>query len=341
MLAIGAIGLLSAPSEEYSGGRVVVVVAVSISALPVAVRWFVGGWPSPRWLIAFIVYSDVSITVCLLLKDTEITAIGGTVLFAVVTTLAVVAVPLLPCLLHMLYSAVVLGVVALMTVRSDAASGWVVAAHSLTMLLMFSAPLILMVYVRELRSRARESLVDSLTGLHNRRGLFAAVTAITVTMQRIEPTVLCAVAIDVDGMKGVNDTYGHEIGDLALRNFSQILLSELGPSDVLARWGGEEFILYLCERDQENARAVLEEARKAIAEAEIIPQQQITFSAGIVAMSGDIDTDAASADALLYAAKKAGRNRIAIPRDTIEQRPDELLDYAPKTRRARSSTKTT
>ena len=174
-----------------------------------------------------------------------------------------------------------------------------------------------------LRKLEEEARTDSLTSLPNRRAF--------IDMIAQKPLASLAL-IDLDSFKSVNDTYGHEIGDLALRNFSQILLSELGPSDVLARWGGEEFILYLCERDQENARAVLEEARKAIAEAEIIPQQQITFSAGIVAMSGDIDTDAASADALLYAAKKAGRNRIAIPRDTIEQRPDELLDYAPKTR---------
>lgn len=86
---IDIIELVSAPSEEYSGWRGPAVVAVSISALPVAVFWFFGGWPSPRWLIAFIIYSDVSITVCLLLKDTELTAIGGTGLFAVVTSLQV------------------------------------------------------------------------------------------------------------------------------------------------------------------------------------------------------------------------------------------------------------
>ena len=212
--------------------------------------------------------------------------------------------------------------------------------------LVLAPPLffVLLSKLRELAIAHQELLLisatDSLTSCFNRRAFTALVDGYLEKLEGREREGALLV-IDVDHFKSVNDTYGHEIGDLALRNFSQILLSELGPSDVLARWGGEEFILYLCERDQENARAVLEEARKAIAEAEIIPQQQITFSAGIVAMSGDIDTDAASADALLYAAKKAGRNRIAIPRDTIEQRPDELLDYAPKTRRARSSTKTT
>ncbi|MFT7024279.1 MAG: diguanylate cyclase (GGDEF)-like protein [Rhodococcus sp. (in: high G+C Gram-positive bacteria)] len=320
VLAIGAIGLLSAPSEEYSGGRVVVVVAVSISALPVAVRWFVGGWPSPRWLIAFIVYSDVSITVCLLLKDTEITAIGGTVLFAVVTTLAVVAVPLLPCLLHMLYSAVVLGVVALMTVRSDAASGWVVAAHSLTMLLMFSAPLILMVYVRELRSRARESLVDSLTGLHNRRGLFAAVTAITVTMQRIEPTVLCAVAIDVDGMKGVNDTYGHHTGDAVLVDLAQHLRALAVNRWVVARLGGDEFACVSIGQPADIA-VRSDELVSNVASARMISGLTVSVGAATVDISAGVDEQQSVRDALRLADAemyrvKSSRKRIRGHNDT-------------------------
>lgn len=300
VLAIGVIGLVSAPSEEYSGWRGLVVVAVSISALPVAARWFVGRWPSPRWLIAFIVYSDVSITVCLLLKDTEMTAIGGTVLFAVVTTLAVVAVPLLPCVLHMLYSTIVLGIVALMTVHSAAASGWVVAAHSLTMLLMFSAPLILMVYVSELRSRARESLVDSLTGLHNRRGLFAAVTAIAVTTPKVEPIVLCAVVIDVDGMKGVNDTFGHHTGDAVLVDLAQHLRALAVNHWVVARLGGDEFACVSIGRPADiTVRS--DELVSNLACARMISGLTVSVGAATVGISIGDDAQQSARDALRVA----------------------------------------
>lgn len=183
-----------------------------------------------------------------------------------------------------------------------------------------------------LRKLEEEARTDTLTGLPNRRAFIDMIAG--------KPLASLAL-IDIDSFKSVNDSYGHEIGDLALCNFSRVMLSELGPADILARWGGEEFILYLGEDDPEDALAALEDARKAVADATIIPDRRITFSAGIVAMTGDIDTDAASADALLYAAKKAGRNRIATPGDAIERRPVELFDHVQKPRGVRSSGKRT
>lgn len=154
---------------------------------------------------AFVLYSDLSITVCLVLKEDYLTAIGGTALLAVVTTLAVIALPPPPCVVHMAWSVVVLAAMAARAAVTDSASGWVIASHVVTMVLMFSAPMLLVIYVGELRSRARESLVDPLTGLHNRRGLFAAVDAIVVTSGAGAPSVMAAVVVDIDGMKGVND----------------------------------------------------------------------------------------------------------------------------------------
>ncbi|MFI8565980.1 diguanylate cyclase domain-containing protein [Rhodococcus sp. NPDC078407] len=239
--SIGLIGLLSAPSEEYSGWRVYAVVAISLTAFPIALRWIFGRWPGRRLLSAFIVYSDISIAVSLVLKDTALTAMGGTVLFAVITMLAVIAVPPLPCALHLLFATAILFVVAVRTVNADIASGWVVAAHSLTMLLIFASPLVLVVYVSELRSRARESLVDPLTGLRNRRGLFAALATTSMTMPHVESKVMCAVAADVDGMKGVNDNFGHHTGDAVLVDVAQHLRTLAGNRWIVARLGGDEF----------------------------------------------------------------------------------------------------
>ncbi|OZC73641.1 hypothetical protein CH251_13990 [Rhodococcus sp. 06-462-5] len=240
-LIIGIIGFVSAPSEEYSGIGVTVVVLISLTTLPIAVQWFVGAWPSPKTLVAFVVYADVTITVCLLLKQDLLTAIGGTVLFAVISTFAVIAVSPLACSTHMAYSVVVLGIIAGRAAMNDAASWWVVVAHTLTMLLMFSAPLLLILYVGELRSRARDSLVDPLTGLRNRRGLFAAVEAIMLTESTNRPIAISAVVIDVDGMKGVNDSYGHHTGDEVLLDLAQQLRASTVTDWVVARLGGDEF----------------------------------------------------------------------------------------------------
>lgn len=179
-----------------------------------------------------------------------------------------------------------------------------------------------------LRKLEEEARTDQLTGLPNRRAFIGMIA---------EKPLANLALIDIDSFKSVNDAYGHEIGDLALCNFSKVMLAELGPSDVLARWGGEEFILYLGEDNPDAARAVLDNARKAVAGAAIIPDRPVTFSAGLVPMSGNIDADAASADALLYSAKKAGRNRIATPEDAIERQSGELRDCIPAGGPVRSS----
>lgn len=240
-VVIGLIGLLSAPSEEYDGIGVVVVVLVSLTTFPVSLRWFIGGWPTPKALVAYVVYADVSIGACLLLKQDLLTAIGGTVLFAVVTMFAVIAVRPLVYWMHMAATVLVLAIVCVRAALNDAASGWVVIAHSLTMLLMFGAPMILVIYVSELRSRAQQSLVDPLTGLRNRRGLFAAVETILLTSHKDRSAQMSAVVLDVDGMKHVNDTFGHHTGDAVLVDLAQHLRAVTSHSWVVARLGGDEF----------------------------------------------------------------------------------------------------
>ncbi|OZE05769.1 hypothetical protein CH249_21520 [Rhodococcus sp. 05-2255-3B1] len=309
-LSIGLIGLLSAPSEEYSGWRVHAVVAISLIAFPVALRWFFGRWPGPRLLTAFIVYSDVSIAAGLLLKDTTMTAIGGTVLFAVITTLAVVAVPLLPCLVHIVFATGVLAVVAVLTVHADVASGWVVAAHSSTMLLMFASPLILMVYVSELRSRARESLVDPLTGLHNRRGLFAAVAATAMTTPDVEPKVICAVAADVDGMKGVNDSYGHHTGDAVLVDVAQHMRALAANRWIVARLGGDEFACIAVGRPADLADRTAELVER-LGRARMLSGLTVSVGSAVVPVDADSDVRQSAHDVLriadseMYRAKRS------------------------------------
>ncbi|MGU3437520.1 diguanylate cyclase [Actinomycetes bacterium M1A6_2h] len=310
-LIIGAIGMVSAPSEEYSGIGVVIVVGISLTTVPVSARWFFGGWPTPKALIAYVVYADVAIAVCLLIKQDLLTAIGGTVLFAVVTTFAVIAVSPLVCSLHMVASIVVLAIVAVRALLNDAASNWVVAAHSLTMLLMFSAPFVLVIYVSELRSRAHESLVDPLTGLRNRRGLLAAVDAIVVTAPKDQSNSMCAVVLDVDGMKRVNDTFGHHTGDAVLLDLTQHLRASAARDWVVARLGGDEFAC-VTVGDTTNTQTRAHELVGALSAARMISGLSVSVGTACTEVHAGGSEQALllllrNADAEMYRAKNARR----------------------------------
>lgn len=121
--------------------------------------------------------------------------------------------------------------------------------------------------------------------------------------------------IDIDWFKRVNDAYGHAAGDDVLREFARQALCAVRATDVLARWGGEEFLLMLPDTDAQAAQIVIERMRARIAAHPFIAGEApltVSFSAGLTAAcNGEtIGATIARADAALYAAKAAGRNRI-------------------------------
>lgn len=152
---------------------------------------------------------------------------------------------------------------------------------------------------------------DPLTGLLNRRGFDARLaTALALAQRSNRP--MGVITIDVDHFKRVNDTHGHEIGDQVLRKLAQQLKARLRGTDVVARLGGEEFIVLLPDTPLEEARQLAEELVRAVQDQ---PQDQagkITISAGVSALRPD-DADAGAmlrrSDEALYQAKTAGRNR--------------------------------
>jgi diguanylate cyclase (GGDEF)-like protein len=120
--------------------------------------------------------------------------------------------------------------------------------------------------------------------------------------------------LDIDFFKRINDSLGHAAGDSVLRDFAQATRAELREGDVLARWGGEEFLLMLPDTSADNARAVIERMRARVAALEpcIGLERRVSFSAGLSVWRHDETiTDAVNrADQALYAAKAAGRNRV-------------------------------
>jgi diguanylate cyclase (GGDEF)-like protein len=120
--------------------------------------------------------------------------------------------------------------------------------------------------------------------------------------------------LDVDGFKEINDQYGHAKGDDVLVGVANILVKNVRGSDVVARWGGDEFVILVVEADAEDALRVAEKIRQSVREY-YLDQLDITASIGLVEVDIDLD-DARSlikkADAALYQAKRNGKNCVVI-----------------------------
>jgi diguanylate cyclase (GGDEF)-like protein len=163
---------------------------------------------------------------------------------------------------------------------------------------------------------AKESAVrDFLTGLYNRRYLYDAGTQLFENGKRKNFNIV-ACMLDIDFFKKVNDTYGHYAGDLALKEVSSILEKSLRGTDIVSRFGGEEFCIILSNSSLDDAHMVMEKIRKGI-EALTIEYNEITFkvtiSIGMTQTLGHTLSDMISiADTALYKAKESGRNCIVI-----------------------------
>lgn len=156
---------------------------------------------------------------------------------------------------------------------------------------------------------------DYLTGLYNRRYFFSTGNKIVAgVLRRNEPMAVSV--IDIDNFKNINDTYGHDAGDLVLKKLAHLLESNTRASDVVARFGGEEFCLLLVGMGNQAAEAYFERLRNAVAEMEILFDAQtisITISIGVCSISlSSLEEMAKVADRQLYDAKNKGKNRVSI-----------------------------
>jgi two-component system cell cycle response regulator len=154
------------------------------------------------------------------------------------------------------------------------------------------------------------SLRDHLTGLYNRRGFFA-LTEQRFKLARRENTRLLFIIADLDGLKTINDTYGHELGDHAIKDAADILKDTFRESDIIGRIGGDEFAIVVAENVPASAETVTARLRGKIDEfkKEHLRHYQLSISIGIAhcdpASSCSIDEMLANADELMYQQKKA------------------------------------
>ncbi len=155
---------------------------------------------------------------------------------------------------------------------------------------------------------------DGLTGIYNRRFAFEQLGAALVAAAAAGERVAVAL-IDVDFFKRVNDEHGHLVGDAVLRDVSHVLGSRLRGSDLVGRYGGEEFVVMMRRASVGQAAAVIDALRAQVDARPGTPElPRYTFSGGVAefpADGGEANALLACADERLYAAKRGGRNRIA------------------------------
>jgi len=225
------------------------------------------------------------------------------------------------------------GVMAVMSARRpDVYPAPVEVGHFLMLACMLPAMAVLTVRLRRIRERLSEqrreleraltqlqaiATRDELTGLPNRRQIQALMDQELLRSQR-HGYEFCIAIADLDHFKRVNDEHGHAAGDLVLRQFAQACQGALRATDVIARWGGEEFLVLLPDTDMQQALAGMERLRERVAALRTDvgdgAQVAITVSIGLTGHHrGDtLAQTLERADRLLYQAKDGGRNKTCI-----------------------------
>lgn len=158
--------------------------------------------------------------------------------------------------------------------------------------------------------------LDGLTGVSNRREFDRRLQVETERSRRYSHS--CSLLmLDIDYFKKLNDTYGHQAGDEALRVVASLIKQKIRPIDQVARYGGEEFAIILPETSGNEALAIAERLRRAIANYEIMVAQgqaiHVTISGGVATFPEDAGSEEVltfTADQSLYVAKHSGRNRV-------------------------------
>ena len=209
--------------------------------------------------------------------------------------------------------------------------GYLDTAYALMVLIVLSGCVALNLRIQRIRVRLHEQRValaealqvnrelasrDELTGLINRRAMQDLMGLEHRRSVRSGRPMLLA-QLDIDHFKPINDTHGHATGDRALQAFASTVRDSVRDTDVLARWGGEEFVLMLSDTQPEDARELLERIRRAVA-AMAIPHAtgtlHMTVSMGLALhLPGDtVEHTLERADQALYTAKALGRNRVVV-----------------------------
>lgn len=226
--------------------------------------------------------------------------------------------PMLAAALPLIRDGGVVGVLTLM--RGDSADRF--SEPELDALRMLGEQAVLAITNTFLHAELRElAMRDALTGLFNRRYLDPALEQLFAQRARVpasERSPLAAIMFDLDHFSELNNRHGHHVGDEVLRTFGAILRSRMRASDLVARWGGEEFAAILFRATLEDAMRIADGVRQELAATKIPGADGepviATVSAGCAAIGPDTESAEEllrAADVALYMAKRAGRDRVS------------------------------
>jgi len=183
----------------------------------------------------------------------------------------------------------------------------------ISLVILFLVNLTISGYQRRLEDMAT---TDKLTGMANRQVFDMLFNQVYRSSKR-RGKELAAIMFDIDYFKQVNDSYGHPTGDVVLKTLSQTVKNQIRESDILFRWGGEEFLILLPECEQEKALELAENIRHAVEQHQVTfagKTLSVTISLGVAKMlDEDNEEDLINrADKALYKAKEKGRNRVEL-----------------------------
>jgi len=173
-------------------------------------------------------------------------------------------------------------------------------------------------HLQHIEKAKRRALVDELTGAYNRRFLDEILGKMVLPDERRRRQTLSVLMIDLDHFKTVNDTFGHHVGDTVLKTVASVMHRTLKSSDILVRYGGEEFTVVLPQTDVNGATVVAERLRIAVADFSLqrlapAAPDHITISIGVASYpthANSVSDLLRIADEALYQAKTLGRNRV-------------------------------
>ncbi|EHB55922.1 diguanylate cyclase [Mycolicibacterium rhodesiae JS60] len=284
---------------------------VAVVALGVAARWAFLPWPTARASAALVMIVDVNVTLSSLLFGDPNQALSGiTLLLGMGGYVVFFHGPRLH-LVHIGWCIVSVAIIAVWLTISNPAHGLHLGVSRAVIALVVTVCYLpfLQFGFWLLQGSSKLSLTDPLTELTNRRGL-------AVSMKRLNATAptdsdLCALLIDVDDFKVVNDTLGHAVGDEVLIRTARLIRSSVRADAVVVRWGGEEFLVVDRIRPGQ-ACAVAERIRAAVSAA---ADPAITASIGLATCTGsdlDLIEMISAADAAMYEAKARGGDRVVV-----------------------------
>ncbi|SMP50207.1 diguanylate cyclase (GGDEF) domain-containing protein [Desulfonatronum zhilinae] len=164
-----------------------------------------------------------------------------------------------------------------------------------------------------LKEKHRLAYTDALTGIPNRL-YFNEVAHNALARRQRHPGSLSLIILDIDHFKKVNDTFGHDVGDDVLREFSARIQGAIRSIDLFARWGGEEFVILLPDDGPEAAALLAEKLRLMVESEPFAGAGRITSSFGVAGLLPDEEFDGLCkrADQALYESKHQGRNRVTV-----------------------------